>query len=222
MTLFLWKFIVLTCTTKVKALVEKWTKARGSSKQPIVPDQLVFTAHVVQYVDYLIRPLHLQSLPKPIDKTIPTPLPMPIPLYGPRFIPPGYLDIQKRHTSPNITPRTSYLKPLNIIHPYYYPQLKACPRCGSEEVTHQGWTTTSYRSVHGTAFEETALGCQLRCRPCSVARQSGDLSGPCNFATTNCTFWENWDPNAIPREYNPTDISKKDFLVVHLNLTKNY
>ncbi|KAJ3477525.1 hypothetical protein NLI96_g10403 [Meripilus lineatus] len=184
---------------EVKKLVEKWTKARESSDQPIVHDQLVFAAQVVQYMNYIT---HLPSAGKSFpnaDKTIPITLPANIPLYGPRFIPPGYLDVQKRHASPDIKPKTAYLKPLHIIHPFYYPQLRACPRCGSEQVTLQGFTTTSYRLVHGVSFEETALGCQVRCRPCSDARRLGDLEGPCNFATTNCLFWENWDPNAIPR-----------------------
>lgn len=167
----------------------------------------MFTAHVAQYVSYIARLTRSQipvkspnTDPNPPPFSLPNPLPLAIPLYGPRFLPPGYLEIQRHQNNPNLTPRSSYIKPVNIVHPFYYPQIRRCPRCESTDVIQQGWTSTSYRSVHGVAFEETALGYQYRCQPCSAARRLHESSNPRNFTTTSCTFWESWNINTIPRK----------------------
>jgi formate dehydrogenase maturation protein FdhE len=122
---------------------------------------------------------------------------------------------------------TQYIKPLNVIHPFYYPQLATCPRCGSDkETSWEGWTSTGARELHGLICEETALGAQLQCNICkesakmkkgntkntpgdddagAQASETADLEGYC-FATTSAAYWRTWEHWRIPREFHALDI----------------
>ncbi|KAG2035695.1 hypothetical protein BDR03DRAFT_805266, partial [Suillus americanus] len=183
--------------------------------------QLRWEAEVVKYVQCLWEKSRPRSKKiEPTDK-----LGLNIPLLGPRFIPPSYMHIQKclglRHQV--IKPVMLYIKPLNIIHPFYYPQLATCPRCGSDkETTWEGWTSTGACELHGLICEETALGAQLQCNTCKKesektkkvndmnipgdvkdvrahTNQLAKLEGYC-FAMTSTAYWSSWEHWQIPRE----------------------
>jgi hypothetical protein len=178
--------------TKVKKRVEGWEKYRTA--QSDAPEQLEWAANVVQYVNYIYKATTVRGGPKN-GNALPI-LRKEIPLLGPRFLPPSYLHIQKRNTTPNITPTPAYLKPLCVVHPFYNPELATCPQCGSDNILWDGWTTSGHREVHGVSREETALGYQLKCQPCQDAPAQGSYC----FATTNAKFWENKEHWEIPRE----------------------
>ncbi|KAJ7081764.1 hypothetical protein B0H15DRAFT_912552, partial [Mycena belliarum] len=92
----------------------------------------------------------------------------------------------------------AYLRPINIVHPLYYPNLLSCPRCGSGDARWDGWNGTGSREVHGLRREETALGYQLRHETC-VPDEGGGLTKSRSFVTTNQIFWEKWEHWKIPR-----------------------
>ncbi|KAG2043856.1 hypothetical protein BDR03DRAFT_930693 [Suillus americanus] len=128
-------------------VISIWKESRNHKNHPHPEFQLRWEAEVVEYKI------------EPTDK-----LGLNIPLLGPQFVPPSYMHIQKcsglRHQV--IEPVTQYIKPLNIIHPFYYPQLATCPRCSSDkETTWEGWTSTGACELHGLICEETALSAQL-------------------------------------------------------------
>jgi len=85
-----------------------------------------------------------------------------------------------------------HLRPLTIIHPFFYPQIGRCP-CGNKRPLWEGWTTTGHRDVHGLRQEETALGFRIRCKECHGESQGKtNRDGYC-IATTNPLYWEKWD-----------------------------
>ena len=174
-------------------------------------EQMIWEAHVVQYVTYI----HLETClhgnakvgvkpPRTLDKGIP--------LYGPRFVPPSYLHQRKKSLRGDIRPETAYLKPLNVVHPFYYKGLQVCPRCGATDNTYwNSWTGTGHREVHGLQREECAIGYQLRCRLCSGDDGRSDDESPMSlekvrvneddqhcFATTSSAYWKKWDYVDIP------------------------
>ncbi|KAG1792887.1 uncharacterized protein HD556DRAFT_1238460, partial [Suillus plorans] len=186
--------------------------------------QLRWEAEVVEYVQCLWEKSRPRS--KKIEPT--HKLGLNIPLLGPRFVPPSYIHIQKRSGlgHQDIEPVTQYIKPFNVIHPFYYPQLATCPRCGSDkETTWEGWTSTGPRKLHGLICEETALGAQLQCNTCKEstkmkkatdknipgdvedvqAHQPANLEGYC-FATTSAAYWSSWEHWRIPREFRALDV----------------
>lgn len=125
-----------------------------------------------------------------------------VPFLGPRFLPPSYLLLQKRNPEADIKPSTAYLKPLHVVHPFYYPELAVCPQCSSDDISWEGFTTTGPRLVHGMAREETAIGAQLKCKPCmSRFGKDGPEEGMYCFATTNPTFWERKQHWEIPGKH---------------------
>ncbi|KAG2033048.1 hypothetical protein BDR03DRAFT_985296 [Suillus americanus] len=100
-----------------------------------------------------------------------------------------------------------YLKPLNIIHLFYFPQLAQCPYCGSHDsVVWEGWMSTGARELHGLCYEEMALGTQLWCNICKEKSakeppttrnsqglgKSPEIEGYC-FATTSAVYWKSWE-----------------------------
>lgn len=93
-----------------------------------------------------------------------------------------------------------YMKPLNVVHQFFYPELAKCPRCLSTDVTWDGWTGQGSRDVHGINQEETAIGYQLRCKICKESKDKSASSTHC-VATTNPEFWENWEHWQVPREW---------------------
>jgi hypothetical protein len=179
--------------------VDSWKKKRVAEHNS--DGQLQWEANVVQYVNFLWDCARVnRSGGKETNMTY---LPKDIPLLGPCFIPPTYSQLERRqYGAANISPDLSYIKPINVIHPFYYPALTVCPKCQSKDVAWEGWTSTGSREVHGLQREETAIGYQLRCRSCEY-EENGKQKGYC-FATTNPTFWQNWQRWQIPREYSAT------------------
>ena len=155
---------------------------------------------------------------KSVEKTAARVLAPEIPIYGPRFEPPTYMALRKRDVAVDIKPDTSYVRPLTIIHPFYFPELAKCPQCHSENVKWEGWNSYGYRDVHGLFYEETALGVQLNCKDCAKRaevkraeskqgeskqaeeKQAAEKQAKIHhcFATTNVIFWENKNLWEIP------------------------
>ncbi|KAG1720557.1 hypothetical protein EDB19DRAFT_1776310 [Suillus lakei] len=147
--------------------------------------QLQWESEIVEYVQFLWEKTRTRS-----KKGEPGKLGVNVPLLGPRFMPP------------------SYLKPLNIVHPFYYPQLARCPRCGSDkDTTWEGWTSKGPRELHGIFCEEMALGAQLHCNRCKETSKSklkarngtthssdsdSSIEGYC-FTTTSTVYWKSWE-----------------------------
>ncbi|KAF8423455.1 hypothetical protein L210DRAFT_3422835, partial [Boletus edulis BED1] len=172
-----------------------------ASNRPLA--QLKWEAEVVEYVTSLWNATRCRSQKATKTKT----LGFDVPILGPRFVPPTYLHSRLRPGPTNIQPDVQYLKPINIIHPLYYPELAKCPQCSScDDVSWEGWTTTGSRELHGVSHEETALGLQLRCNTASSEpnlqlnnKGEGDTKdgGYC-FALTSHVFWKGWNHWEIP------------------------
>ncbi|OBZ69969.1 hypothetical protein A0H81_10476 [Grifola frondosa] len=181
--------------TEVKKRTETWLRNR--STQSRVFEQLEWEANVVQYVDYVFNETKVHGNAK--RRTEPLTLKKEVPFFGPQFLPPLYLHCRKRDSVPIIEPTTAYLKPLNVIHPFYYDNLKHCPQCSSEEVSWDSWTTTGHRELHGVRLEECVLRYQLRCKVCERRLKEGTVNVQYCFATTTPAFWKNRRFWAIPR-----------------------
>lgn len=123
-------------------------------------------------------------------------LKMQIPILGPRFLPPSYLHVHRRSVSPTIEPSIAYLKPLNVVHPLYFPEITACPNCDGKNVKWDSWNATGHREVQGISREETAIGYQLRCDDCKKLNGNNQSS----FAATSFNFWKHKEHWEIPRE----------------------
>jgi hypothetical protein len=171
---------------QVQKRVEGWKKCRAALSDSL--QQLEWAANVVKYVNYTYKATTIRAGTK--KGTGPPPLRREVPLLGPRFLPLPYISLWKRNSTPDISPQMAYLKPLHIVHPFYYPELARCPECESENISWQGWTTTGHREVHGVSHEETALGYQLSCDNCKSRIGSRNTAeGFYCFATTNTMFW---------------------------------
>jgi hypothetical protein len=184
----------LTRFLQVQRRAEHWQNQNNRESAP--PAQLKWEAEVVEYVHFLSSQTKVHGNKK---GTVPCTLRKEIPLFGPRFIPPSYLHIQKRDVASAIQPGVAYLRPINIIHPFYYPQLTQCPECNTTEVTWDGWTSRGSRDVHGIRSEEMALGFQMRCKVCESATANDSKRSYC-FATTNPVFWAKTEQWEIPRK----------------------
>lgn len=124
---------------------------------------------------------------------------MKLPLHGPHFLPPEFLDASKRQAAPEYHPKTLYLKPVMILHPFYFAaQLSSCPRCRSNRISWEGWTTSGHCDVYSLRFNETAIGCQLSCKACHEQKMEGEKIVS-KFASTNPVFWDAWEHWKIPR-----------------------
>ncbi|TFK79508.1 hypothetical protein K466DRAFT_472710, partial [Polyporus arcularius HHB13444] len=104
----------------------RWTGwvAKREGQSVYLP-QLEFVAEICEYVSFLARVIR-----PPVKSGVTAkPLNLNLPLLGPRFIPPSYLHAQRRNAAPEIKPDAAYLKPVNIVHPVFYPDvLEKCPR----------------------------------------------------------------------------------------------
>ncbi|KAJ7026746.1 hypothetical protein C8F04DRAFT_966090 [Mycena alexandri] len=182
---------------QVDARIISWQKNRAT--QSNYKPQLQFEANVAEYV----MALHREIRPPTVAKTS-TKIPQPkalkpgFPIYGPKFIPPSFNDVRLRSFAGKVKPQAAYLRPINIIHPVYYPSLGNCPHCGSSDARWDGWNGTGSREVHGLQREETALGYQLRHDKCTPDEGTTKLRNRA-FASTNQLFWENWEHWKIPR-----------------------
>ncbi|KAI5982858.1 hypothetical protein EDD15DRAFT_2109821, partial [Pisolithus albus] len=156
--------------------------------------QLSWEAEVVEYVNFLWQ--KTRSRKKVANE--PAAISWDVPFLGPWFLPPTYLHAHRRPGLSSVMPDEQYLKPINVLHPLYYPQLTCCPQClTSDSVTWEGWTGTGAHEVHGIFQEEVALGLQLRCNTCKARNGSAEL-GHC-FAMTSMAYWQNWEHWKIPR-----------------------
>jgi hypothetical protein len=157
--------------------------------------QLEWEAHVVEYVNFLWGRTKVHG---GAGKEIAAPyLSKDIPLMGPQFVHPSYLQLERRQYAGGPSPATAYIKPINVVHPFYYPTLTRCPKCKSKDVLWEGWTGTGSREVHGLNREEMAIGYQLRCKSCEN-RVGSERAGYC-YATTNPVFWQEYEHWQIPR-----------------------
>ncbi|EIW55953.1 uncharacterized protein TRAVEDRAFT_94498, partial [Trametes versicolor FP-101664 SS1] len=98
-----------------------WLKSRKTQSR-LLP-QLEWEAHICEYVSFVAectRPSKPGAAAHPLR--------VDVPFLGPRFVPPHYLHIQRRLVTADITPDLTYLKPLNVVHPFYYPELARCPQ----------------------------------------------------------------------------------------------
>ena len=186
----------------MKKRITAWEKLLSSSKSSPRPVfQLEWEAEVVEYVNFIWQ--RTRSHKKDDESSA---LPSDVPLLGPWFLPPTYLHVTKRPGNSMISPEAAYLKPLNVIHPFYYSGLARCPRCNSQHnVAWEGWTGTGAHVVHGILYKEVALGLQLRCNACKTTKSKSaepqihedgpaesdgveEVKGHC-FALTSNTFW---------------------------------
>ncbi|THH15644.1 hypothetical protein EW146_g4880 [Bondarzewia mesenterica] len=177
----------------VSKRITTWTNNRMTQSHS--PAQLEWEAHVVEYVNFAYERTKVHANSK--KGTLPPSLKGDIPIFGPRFVPPTYLHLQKRQSVPTIKPETAYLKPLNIIHPFYYPKLTKCPQ------------------------EEGALRFQLRCKPCEqlYGKHGGNGDGQYCFATMNPVFWKRWEFWELPRMYS-TSIGNIPIFFARSGLTR--
>ncbi|KAG1797285.1 hypothetical protein EV424DRAFT_1333429 [Suillus variegatus] len=195
----------------VEKHVSTWNEARSHMNNSRPQFQLQWESEIVEYVQFLWEKTRRRSKKGETNK-----LGVNVPLLGPRFIPPSYLHIEKQSGGGAVDPTIQYLKPLNIVHPFYYPQLARCPRCGSDkDTTWEGWTSKGPRELHGILCEEMALGAQLRCNRCKETSKSkpktrnstthrsdlvdSSIEGYC-FTTTSAMYWKSWEHWRIPRE----------------------
>ena len=134
--------------TQVQKTVAQWKK--NQTAQLDSNEQLEFATHTVEYTNYVQSATSVHKGAK--SHADPPVLKAGVPLLGPLFLPITYIYFQKRSKRPQITPKVGYLKPIHIIHPFYYPNLKKCPQCDSMDedfVSWQGWTSTGYQEMHG-------------------------------------------------------------------------
>ena len=161
--------------------------------------QLEWEAAVVQYVNFVWEKTQLCSM----EPDVAPQLSDSIPLLGPHFMPPTYLHASKWSDAMHADPVLMYLCPLNIIHPFYYPDLAKCPCCEGTNVIWEGWTGSGACEVHGLKLEEVALGYQLQCKDCRTSAEAHGNEGPgYSWATTSPYFWHQHKHKEIPRELN--------------------
>lgn len=156
-------------------------------------------ASIMEYVNYVDNTTSVRAG----SKGAKDPLRKEVPLLGPRFVPPSYSDLQRRDPFWNIEPASAYLKPVHVVHPFYYPGLlNHCPQCNSEDTSWQQWTTSGPRHVHGLRRDEMVIGIQLQCKQCEVkySGKNAPEKGSYCFATTNHIFWKNSEHWKIPRK----------------------
>ncbi|TFY78545.1 hypothetical protein EWM64_g5465, partial [Hericium alpestre] len=195
--------------------LKTWNKNNNHADEESAPAQFQWAVHVVEYVSYLYGATRPAPIPRKKGQPVPDPPPKPkphslrpgIPIFGPRFVPPSYLHLEKRSNMPTIEPEMAYLKAFNIIHLFYYPQLAICPRCCGKNVGWEGWTSTGPREVYSVRRGELALGCQIRCKDCQtvkegLSKEEADKITHCT-ATTNALFWEKWQYWEVPQPWDP-------------------
>ncbi|KAJ7130666.1 hypothetical protein C8R46DRAFT_1236100 [Mycena filopes] len=205
--------------SNVTKRVNGWLSSRTTQTR-YVP-QLEWEANIAEYVMLLHRETRPARTTK-ASNTIPKAqvLKAGVPIYGPRFIPPSFIDTRLR--GGKVKAETAYLRPINIIHPVYYPALGKCPHCGSEDIDWDSWNATGSREVHGVRREETALGYQLRHDKCLPDEGESGTRNRC-FATTNMGFWRNWEhweiPRGIPFFFSRSAVTRELFdLIIELRL----
>ncbi|KAF8546806.1 hypothetical protein OG21DRAFT_1479620 [Imleria badia] len=105
--------------------VEKWENLPPMKAYNHPLAQLQWEAEVVEYVTLLWNAVRCRSQKVLTMKT----LRPDVPILRPHFVPLTCLHSRLRPGPNNIQPDMQYLKPINIIHPLYYPELAKCPQC---------------------------------------------------------------------------------------------
>ena len=175
---------------QVTKRVDGWKTKRGGEFQP--DEQLNFVAHIVEYITELTK--------------MPT-IPRSVPIVGPHFEPPTFTEDRLRGKLLS-GPDGWYLRPVTILHPFFDPKLRACPRDQSHVPEWDGWTTSGPREVHGLFHEEMAYGYQMRCKQCPMRTEGGTKQQRC-YATTSAEYWrergiEHWQ---LPRESSASRVT---------------
>ncbi|KAI0344801.1 hypothetical protein BDW22DRAFT_1326630 [Trametopsis cervina] len=171
---------------QVQDRLASWKSARRGH-QSFRLEQLTWEANVVEYVNYISGSKAAVSIGQPKKGTYQ--LPASVPLWGPIFHPPTFSNTLVRGTARDkktgalydIKPDLAYLRPITVLHPFYFPRLRRCPRNMLHQVTNDGWQSNGSREVHGMYHEQSAIGFQLRCEvphffhKCAVTRDLFDL-----------------------------------------------
>ncbi|EJD40175.1 hypothetical protein AURDEDRAFT_170755 [Auricularia subglabra TFB-10046 SS5] len=146
--------------------------------------QLRWMAEVVEYVNHVHSRTRVHGNAKSVNRPV---LSDTIPLLGPRFVPPPPALVSSRRAAGELKPDAWYLRPLNIVHEFFFPDLRTCRVCGAGEsrTSFEGWASSVPRRVHGVTMEEFALGQQLKCQQC---RDRGNK--PHSYALTSDAFWK--------------------------------
>lgn len=173
----------------MNTLVTRWLKDTPDPPANVV-EQLKFSAHCVHYTNLINKLTRVHGNAKKVTKTTSRPnLELLVPLLGPQFLPPTHRQLSHRNRAADVTPDSYYLKPLTVLHPFFYPELLVCPNCKTNQHTSiEGWTHSGPRDVFGLRRHETAIGVQIRCSQCKF----------CN-ATTNHEFWAGCEIWQFPR-----------------------
>ncbi|EJD33866.1 hypothetical protein AURDEDRAFT_131466 [Auricularia subglabra TFB-10046 SS5] len=117
------------------------------SPNALSEQQLRWMAEVLEYVNYIHLPTRVHGNAKSVNQPV---LNSTIPLLGPRFVsPPPALSAQAGKL---------VLRPLNVVHEFYYPDLRSCRVCAADktQTSSEGWASSVSRRVHGISVEELA------------------------------------------------------------------
>ena len=192
--------------TDVAKISDTWATRRNKVGQHVHRASLEWSAHVMMYVDFLAEQVKVHGNAKSVAKTTKRAIDLRLPILGPLFVPPGYAHLLQRSKGhPAILPEVHYIPWLTVVHPFFYPEILKCPKCGCTDTARLGWNqwnVTGPRDVHGLFRDGMALGVQLRCMACNpVTLPSGKRAAQCCI-TTSPVFWENWAHWEIPRKLN--------------------
>ncbi|KAF9470290.1 hypothetical protein BDN70DRAFT_766646, partial [Pholiota conissans] len=153
--------------------------------------QLAWEGEIIEYVDYLRSKLSIHGNAGASAKETPQILDKQVPLLGPQFLPPGYQHHVRRDVSPVITPEQSYIHPITVVHPLFYPTtFVQRPTCLSSNIRWDSWNAAGACCVYAASFNERAIGYQLRCQSC---KENGQKGSGYWFAMTNRAFWGKWE-----------------------------
>ncbi|PIL35895.1 hypothetical protein GSI_01555 [Ganoderma sinense ZZ0214-1] len=198
---------------------DNWLIMREKERQSTYKPQLQFAACCCQYASFVANEIRNLKGEKCAHKKLNSK----IPWLGPRFLPETYTSQKRRLVSPDVIPDLACLKPVTILHPYFFDELNICPRCGAtgDDLSWGRWTTSGPRDVHGVYGEEQVIGVQMRCNKCKEARgntgrrggrgkggggdddDDDDYDDPSYcWGTASYQFWEgkeHWEiPNGVP------------------------
>ncbi|KAG8916363.1 hypothetical protein FRC01_003197 [Tulasnella sp. 417] len=186
--------------------VSGWKNEESSIPEP----QLIFASQACQYVKYL----H-DKTPKKGKFSLD------LPLYGPRFSPspPAFLH-RNPSSSSQISPNDFYLKPVTIVHDFFWPSLMTCPTCAKAgraepKLERQGFTPEGPRTVHGIYEDEYVIGARIRCKTCAKLKHGGRIQ----WSFTAQEFWGDkpyWEiPREIPHFFQRTAVSRDLFNLIN-------
>lgn len=103
---------LITFWSQIAARVESWKKNRPN--QSCYEPQLAWAASIVEYANFIHQ---ATKVPKNAKDKSPRKLSKDIPLFGPQFLPPTLAHRRRRQgTGLAISPASSYLRPLLIVH----------------------------------------------------------------------------------------------------------